>query len=699
MKTKLFSLFLAFTASIGLIYAEKIDGINYVLDTENLTAVVGYNVSVSGEIVIPSSITYNAKTYSVIMIGDNAFNSCIGLTSIIIGNGVVSIGERAFAYCKSLSIVTLPGSVKSIGERAFASCRGLTSIIIPNSVTSIGEKCFENCESLIAIEIPNSVTRIENSTFDGCSALSSIIIPSSIEYIGEGAFNYCSSLTSITIPNSVKNIGDNAFWNCTSLTSPVYNEHVFAYMPTTYNGAYSIPNGITTIAGGAFCGCSDLTSIILPESLVSIGAWAFSQCSGLTSISIPNNLRSIGEYAFDRCGTLASITIPNSVTDIGNYAFFGCFYLVNVKLPDNLTSIADGLFRDCTSLSSIIIPNTVTSIGNEAFVNTILTSVTIPNSVTDISEKAFWNCNFLDTIILGNGISHIGKEAFKETAWYNNAKNWEDRVLYIGDYLIEADLAYYSQSIYTIKQGTLCIAESAFYNEYGMHSVTIPNSVRNIGNNAFSRCHGLYMINNYAITPQIINENVFNDVDISECILNVPEESVDLYVQADVWKEFGHVIPCYADKIEDAEPVIIPSETTVKIVWLAVNDADKYELVIRKKNGSVLYRFTFDAQGLLIDIAFRAPSHNNAPLQTQEVGFAYLVTGLDSGTTYDYSIIAKNNYNVAIDTETGSFSTKTPESIDSPLSDAEKATKLLHNGQLLILRGDKTYTLTGQEVK
>ena len=62
----------------------------------------------------------------------------------------------------------VPYSVTTIGNEAFASCDGLTSVTIPNSVTSIGEWAFEGCTGLTSVTIPNSVTTIGNNAFYGC---------------------------------------------------------------------------------------------------------------------------------------------------------------------------------------------------------------------------------------------------------------------------------------------------------------------------------------------------------------------------------------------------------------------------------------------------------------------------------------------------------------------------------------------------
>ncbi len=121
---KIYLLFLlAFLPLLANADAVQIDGIYYNLNAENQVAQVTRNPNkYSGEITIPKSVTYEEVTYSVISIGESAFNYCNGVTSI-----------------------TIPNSVTSIENGAFQDCSGLTSITIPNSVTSIGYYVFNNC--------------------------------------------------------------------------------------------------------------------------------------------------------------------------------------------------------------------------------------------------------------------------------------------------------------------------------------------------------------------------------------------------------------------------------------------------------------------------------------------------------------------------------------------------------------------------
>ena len=264
----------------------------YNITSDNTVDVAGDN-SVSGAVVIPSSVTNNGTTYSVTSIGYSAFYSCSGLTSITIPNSVTSIGTYAFWRCSGLTSITIPNSVTSISEWAFYECSSLTSVTIGNSVTSIGDMAFEGCSSLTSVTIGNSVTSIGNYAFAYCSGLTSVTIPNSVTSIGEGVFAGCSSLTSVTIGNSVTSIGESAFYNCGGLTS------------------VTIPNSVTSISGGAFYGCSGLTSVTIGNSVTSIADYAFAGCSSLTSI-VSNAVvpPALGGEVFSYTNNYCNVTVP-----------------------------------------------------------------------------------------------------------------------------------------------------------------------------------------------------------------------------------------------------------------------------------------------------------------------------------------------------------------------------------------------------
>ncbi len=404
------------------------DGIRYDLSGNEATVIQDYYLSgvgkyslqktrkyYSGDITIPSFITYNDVEYSVTSIGNAAFSECTGLTSITIPNSVTSIGAEAFRECRGLTSVNIPNSVTSIGNWAFRDCSGLTSVTIPNSVTSIADYAFRGCSGLTSVTIPNSVTSIADYAFAGCSGLTSVNIPNSVTSIGNYVFSDCGNLTNVTL-DSNEIVSASRDYN--SSLKKIFGEQVSIYV---------LGNNVTEIGKYAFRDCSGLTSVTIPNSVTSIADYAFQNCSGLTSVTIPNSVTSIADYAFQNCSGLTSVTveitdlaawctnpvtfsipssctlylslngnviqdltIPNSVTSIGEYAFSGCTGLTSVSIPNSVTEIGDRAFYGCSGLTSVTIPNSVTSIGYSAFAGCSgLTSVEIPDDVTCIGSGAF----------------------------------------------------------------------------------------------------------------------------------------------------------------------------------------------------------------------------------------------------------------------------------------------------------------------
>ena len=119
----------------------EVDGIYY--NAAGSMATVTYGSSkYTGDIAIPSTVTYNGSDFTVMMIGDEAFLNCSSLTSVTIPNSVIAIGTNAFYLCTKLSNVVIGNSVKTIGYGAFRGCPKLSDVTIPNSVITIGDRAL-----------------------------------------------------------------------------------------------------------------------------------------------------------------------------------------------------------------------------------------------------------------------------------------------------------------------------------------------------------------------------------------------------------------------------------------------------------------------------------------------------------------------------------------------------------------------------
>ena len=263
----------------------------------------------------------------------------------------------------------------------------------------------------------------------------------------------------------------------------------------------------------AFDFCMSLKTITIPSSITSVGTYAFYNCYSLVSVTIPNGVTSIRTNAFYNCYSLVSVVIPDSVRSIESSSFTNCYSLILITIPDSVTIIGGSVFGDCHSLTSIMIPGNVTSIGTYVFSGCAsLASITIPDGVASIANYMLRECYSLASITIPDGVASTGNSTFQYC---------------------------YSLASVTIPDSVTSIGNHAFDSCYSLASITIPNDVTSIGTHAFYYCYGMKEYHFLPTTPPTLaNTNAFQYIP-SDCIIYVPQGSLEAYQTATNWSTYA----------------------------------------------------------------------------------------------------------------------------------------------------------------
>lgn len=377
-----------------------IGGVYYKLNDVDQTAVVtrrnALRPSYSGDVIIPSTVTIENKTYTVRSIGESAFEVCRGLKSVVIPKTIKTIERGAFSQSTARTVTFETGSeLEEIGEYALNAMDYLTSIELPAGLKVIRKAGLRGIMAR-KIDIPESVTMLEDEALSiytlrdlAVHSLAPINagmitdhpftvylhVPAGCEDSYRKAEPWCrfivDSLTGRDKP-VVKEIGGLTYE--IDYVAAVVNPNIGNPLATsTYSGDLVIPETV------------DFEGKSYPVAVITDGAF---RNSAVRSVTLPDNLVKI-ETSFVNDGVQC---IP----------FENCLNLEKVVIGENskLRLIDQNAFLGCTSLTDIKLPQSLKSINAWSFKNTGLKSISIPGNISNLEFGAFMTCPALKDIYL-----------------------------------------------------------------------------------------------------------------------------------------------------------------------------------------------------------------------------------------------------------------------------------------------------------
>ena len=462
-------------------------------------------------------------TAYVIGIGDNAFKDNTTIQYLWISHTVRTIGTNAFYGCTNLSNVIFPDTASAvsqltvIGSGAFSQCTNLTTILTNaklDNLTTIEGGAFLGCSSLIAFPLEDcgKLTKIDSNSFDGCSSLTSMFLPKSLvevaEYtfagcsdlstvtfetgigitaISEGLFLECYSLTDIEIPASVKTIYFDAFNSCTSLSSVTFEED----------------SALTTILETAFSNC-DLYTIDLPSGVVSIGAGAFID-SGVYIVTLPESNMN-NQIAFKPARDFILVgydiaTIKSVKTE--TISSSGLSVSITTVLPFDVKALSVNGNETSATFAGGMWTFEVTTTGDQKKLGAIyespeLTYETVTNPVGGGSALIVTGgTNLIGDITIPRSVGHaqipvigVKDNAFKDETLITSVEIGMN-VTSIGQYAFRGCVALTSVTFSMDKMPALTTIGSSAFENSGLTSFSVPDSVTFIDDGVFAGCEDL----------------------------------------------------------------------------------------------------------------------------------------------------------------------------------------------------------------
>ncbi len=473
-------------------------------------------------------------------IGPNAFEST-KVKKIVLGENVDTISSGAFQNCLELTEVVLNDKLTRIDSTAFMNCKYLSKITVGSNIEYIGNQAFDNCPLITSFDLGDKLTYIGDSAFSR-TGIKEIVIPDGVKKLydcpigispvtTDGSSLSASGTVIIKNPECellVYSLNNKTNWDkCLMVCDEESKAHDFAeehgirfctpeqyesgdyekiddseaeledtiskygmkfekcdgglevtYIDRVDNGTLTIPDEIaglpvvkcdlgnpqrinTSFANDV---CPKIEKIVIGKNVKYIGDMCFVRCPFVKSVEGGENVETIGNSAFASLSKMESFSFGSKLRTIGNTAFTSCSSLTELVFPDTLETIGDSAFAGCAGVKSINFGKGLKVIGRSGFGGVGCESIETPQSLETIGDSAFCQCYSLKSVKLNEGLKEICEGAFSDCI-----------------YLREVNIP-----------STVTVLNDKVFNNTNISKLVIPESVAEIGKNAFCFISGEY---------------------------------------------------------------------------------------------------------------------------------------------------------------------------------------------------------------